>query len=197
MKNIAALIFAVIFSASTIAAHAAPINVFGSGVNILLDGTAINMANINLVRNGFSVLDHGSLFTITYVTTPTIGVIPSVGLLNITDVCTTAAVSVGPVNTGTPCQAEALSFTDTNFGSVNIGLAVALGAQETLRASGNTASLNIAQNASIGLDTAAFIFVKPVSTPSAPSPVPEPGTLSLMGAGILGAVGALRRRFVS
>lgn len=197
MKNVAVLLSAVVLSASTIVSHAAPIDVFGSGVNVLLNGSVIDSASVNLVQNGFSVLDHGSLFTVTYVTTPTIGLIPSIGLLNVTDVCTTAAVSLGPVNLGTPCQAEALAFTDANFGAINLGLAVALGAQETLIASGNTASVNIAQNASIGLDTAAFTFINPVSTPPGASPVPEPGTLSLMATGVLGAAGAIRRRFLA
>lgn len=197
MTKFAVVLSAAVLSASTLAANASPINVFGSGVSVLLNGSVIDTANVNLTNNGFSVLDHGSLFTITYVTTPTIGLIPGVGLLNVTDVCTTVAVSIGGGTLGTPCQAEALSFTDANFGAVQIGAAVALGAQETLMVSGNTANLNVAQSASIGLDTASFTFVNPVSAPPTTSPVPEPGTLGLMASGLLGAVGAIRRKLMA
>ncbi len=194
MKTFAALLSAAVLSASTLAANAAPINLFGSGVNVLLDGSVIDTANISLVPNGFSVVDHGSLLTITYVTTPTIGLIPGVGVLNITDACLNAGISIGPFSTGTPCQAQALSFTDANFGKVQVGAAVALGAQETLSVSGDTANLGIAQAASVGLDTAAFTFINPVTPEPSPSPVPEPGTLSMMATGILGAAGAIRRK---
>jgi len=197
VKTFAALLSAALLSASTLAANAAPLDVFGSGVTVLLDGSVIDTANVNLVQNGFSVVDHGSLLTVTFVTTPTIGLIPGIGVLNITDVCVTAGLSIGGVSTGTPCQAQALSFTDANFGSVQIGAAVALGAQETLVASGNTANLTIAQSASIGLDTASFTFVNPVTNPPASSPVPEPGTLGMMATGLLGAAGAIRRKLMA
>ena len=197
MKAFAALLSAVLLSASTLAANAAPLNVFGSGVTVLLDGSVIDAANVNLVPNGFNIQDHGSLLTVVYVTTPTIGLIPGVGLLNITDSCLSAGVSLGVGNTGTPCQALAFSFTDANFGSVQIGAAAAVGLQETLSVSGNTANLSVAQSASIGLGTAAFTFVNPVTAPPTSSPVPEPGTLGLMATGLMGAAGAIRRKLMA
>ena len=197
MKSFAVLLSAAVLSASTLAAHAAPINVFGSGVNVLLNGSVIDTANVNLVNNGFSVFDHGSLLTVTYVTTPTIGLIPGVGVLNITDLCATAGISLGGSAAGPLCQAEALSFTDANFGAVQIGAAVALGLQETLSVSGNTANLAIGQSASIGSASAAFTFVDPISAPPTTSPVPEPGTLGMMATGLLGAAGAIRRKLLA
>ncbi len=197
MKAFAALLSAVLLSASTLAANAAPLNVFGSGVTVLLDGSVIDAANVNLVSNGFSIQDHGSLLTVTYATTPTIGLIPGTGLLNITDACVSAGVSIGGTSTGTPCQAQALSFTDANFGSVQIGAAAAVGFQETLGVSGNTASFSVAQSASVGLGTAAFTFIDPVAAPPTSTPVPEPGTLGMMGTGLIGAAGAIRRKLMA
>lgn len=197
MKNFVSLLSAVLLATSTLAAHASPLNVFGSGVTVLLDGSVVDTANVNLVPNGFSILDHGSLFTALYTTTPTVGLIPGTGLLNITDACVSAGVSLGGAGTGSPCQALAFSFTDANFGAVQIGAATAVGLQETLTASGNTAGLTVAQSASIGLGTAAFTFIDPVSAPPSTSPVPEPGTLSLVATGLIGAAGAIRRKLMS
>ncbi len=197
MKTFAALLSAAVLSASTLAAHAAPLNVFGSGVNVLLNGSVIDTANVNLVDNGFSVFDHGSLLTVTYVTTPTIGLIPGIGVLNITDLCATAGISLGFSPAGPLCPAEALSFTDANFGAVQIGAAIALGLQETLSVSGNNANLAIDQSASIGFASAAFTFVDPISAPPTTSPVPEPGTLGMMATGLLGAAGAIRRKLLA
>jgi len=191
MKAFAALLSAVLLSASTLAANAAPLNVFGSGVTVLLDGSVIDAANVNLVSNGFSIQDHGSLLTVTYATTP------GTGLLNITDACVSAGVSIGGTSTGTPCQAQALSFTDANFGSVQIGAAAAVGFQETLGVSGNTASFSVAQSASVGLGTAAFTFIDPVAAPPTSTPIPEPGTLGMMGTGLIGAAGAIRRKLMA
>ncbi len=195
MKTLAALLSAAVLSASTLAAHAAPLNVFGSGVNVLLNGSVIDTANVHLVEDGFSVFDRGSLLTVTYVTTPTIGLIPGVGLLNITDVCATAGISLGFSQAGPLCQAEALSFTDANFGAVQIGAALALGLQETLSVSGNNANLAINQSASVGFGSAAFTFVDPIAPTT--SPVPEPGTLGMMATGLLGAAGAVRRKLMA
>ncbi len=200
MKNFAVLLSAAVLSASSLAANAAPIDVFGSGVSVLLNGSVIDTANVNLLQNGFSVQDHGSLLTVTYVTTPTIGIVPGTGLLNVTEICATAGISLGGSNTGTPCAAQALSFTDANFGAVQIDAALALGAQESVMVSGNTATVQIAQAASIGLDSASFTFVDPVSGVSgtpASNPVPEPGTFGMMATGILGAAGAIRRKFMA
>ncbi len=69
MKNFAVLLSAAVLSASSLAANAAPIDVFGSGVSVLLNGSVIDTANVDLVQNGFSVMDRGSLLTVTYVTT--------------------------------------------------------------------------------------------------------------------------------
>jgi len=137
-------------------------NVPQEGCHALL---SIDTANVNLVPNGFNIQDHGSLLTVVYATTPTPGLIPGIGLLNITDSCLSARVSLGAGNTGTSRQALAFSFTDANSGSVQIGAATAVGLHETLSVSGNTVYLAVAQSTSVGLGTVAFTFVNPVTAP--------------------------------
>lgn len=69
----------------------------------------------------FSTLNQGSPLVVTYVTTPTVGLVPETGLLNVTDTCTTEEISLNQGNAGgRPCPGLAFSLTDANFGAVQM-----------------------------------------------------------------------------
>ena len=111
-----------------------------------------------------------------------------VSVLNVTDICANAAV----LTTATPCNLD-FSFSDTAVGlgylnsspSLLGQLDVALGA--TVDLSVLDGSIN-ALGADIGGGTAEIDFPPPAAA------TPEPGTLGLLGTGLLGVAGALRRR---
>ncbi|WP_158943084.1 PEP-CTERM sorting domain-containing protein [Granulicella sp. S190] len=106
----------------------------------------------------------------------------SLGVLNVTESCVAVTVVFKIV---APCKSLAFSFTDASLGNVSIESMLGLGAS----AKGDVASINF--DGSIGAGSASFDFA-PTN-----SPVPEPGTLSLMATGLLGAAGLLRRRFAT
>lgn len=103
------------------------------------------------------------------------------GVLDVTEVCATVNVLF---NHAAPCQNFAFSFTNATLGDVSLGTFVGLGAD----VSGDIAHINF--DGSIGAGSGSFNFSNPAP------PVPEPGTLSLMATGLVGAAGALRRKFV-
>ena len=110
--------------------------------------------------------------------------IAGVALLNVNDVC----ANVGVLHAANPCSLE-FAFSDTDLGDPfllsNVNL---LG---LLSANVNAGVLDIeVGGASIGGGSAEFGFGAPP-----PAATPEPGTLSLLGTGLLGVAGALRRKF--
>ena len=119
------------------------------------------------------------------------------GVLNVTAACVQVTI-LGPA---VPCENLAFSFTNLTLG--NASLAAALGANVNIV--GNVA--NIGFDGSVALGGATIDFNNPPSGPGGPgngggsgpgtSPVPEPGSLSLMATGLLGAAGAIRRKFAT
>ena len=104
----------------------------------------------------------------------------SVNLLTVTDVCANVDI-LAPAQ---PCGALAFSFADLGLGDASVLSALGLlGAN----INGDAVGLNFA--ASIGGGSATIGFANP------PSPTPEPGSLGLLGTGVLGVAGVMRKRF--
>jgi PEP-CTERM motif len=143
-------------------------------LGVLTDGNLLNSST--------------SVFTATYV-----DVLGTLGVFNFTDVCTTVTI-IGP---SIPCQDFAFSFTDVTLGDASIIADVAASINLNVGlANVNVGGLNLVPDGlehlagvSVGLGSGQIDFTNP------PPAVPEPGTLSLMATGLLGAAGAIRRKF--
>ena len=178
-------------------------------VSLTLDGNTIvgtpiangyNFTYLNttagLLSNGNVLNSSTSLFTATYV-----NALGNLGVFNFTDLCTTVTV-LGPA---VPCQNLALSFTNLTLGDASI--AAAVGAAINVNAGVgtiNVGGLNLVPQgfnlagASIAGGSGQINFTPPPAGGGTnPSPVPEPSSLSLMATGLLGAAGALRRKFAA
>jgi len=129
-----------------------------------------------------------SLTTDNNVFTATFTDIAGVALLNVNDIC----ANVGVLHTADPCSL-AFSFTDTDLGvpflESNVNLLGLLSAD----INANVIGIEVG-GASIGGGTAEFGFGNP---PPPPSATPEPGSLSLLGTGLLGLAGVVRKRFTT
>ena len=112
--------------------------------------------------------------------------IGGIDVLSITDVC----INVSLLNAPTGCPALAFTFADISAGPAN--LLTAFGGVSAFVNAG-VANFDIG-GASIGGGGAVFNFPCDPGTTGNPSPVPEPGTLSMMATGLLGAAGAVRRK---
>jgi len=175
--------------------HADTVDLTLNGVTVV--GTPIaNGYNFTYANETLGVLADGNLlnsstsvFTATYV-----DALGTLGVFNFTDLCTSVTVIGPPVS----CQNLALSFTDATLGDASIaadigasiGVGVGVGTIDVGGA--NLVPQSDILGVSIGGGSGEIDF----STPPSNSPVPEPGTLSLMATGLLGAAGAIRRRFV-
>ena len=175
MKNTALILAAFALCLGPLAANASPI---APGVDLSLTSGVTNYTFVQIVPGTFVVADGLSVITATYVGTPLAAV------FNVTDVC----ASIGPI---APCKQYALSITDANFAGASLGLGVSTYAATHTTLSGDLATVNLDGSLALGTDTIAFSGDPAGSA----SPVPEPGTLSLMATGLLGAAASLRRRF--
>jgi hypothetical protein len=184
MKTLYLFLALVVFSlATTLNLHADNISAtLNTGLNTdnLIETSILNGEQFTYTHLTTDVLNTSlTVFTATYV-----DALGTLGVLNVTDVCTDVTI-LGPA---VPCQKLAFSFTDLTLG--NTSLIAALGADVNLAA--NVANIDFA-SASIAGGSASVNFTNPGGT----SPVPEPATLSLMATGLVGLAGAMHRKFAT
>ena len=172
----------------------------GAATDLLVETPILNGEQFTYTHETLGILTNGNLlnsstsvFTATYV-----DVLGTLGVFNFTDLCATVTI-IGPA---VPCQQFAFSFTNLTLGDASITAALAASINVNLGlASGSVGGLNLAPDgfnlagASLGLGSGEIDFSNPPPNGGGDSPVPEPGTLSLMATGLLGAAGAVRRRF--
>ena len=175
-----------------------PANLHADTVSLTVDGTTVVGTPI---VNGFSfvytnttlgVLDNALLQSSTSVVTATyVDALGTLGIFNFTDICTKVTI-LGPI---VPCQDLAISFTDVTLGDASIVAALAANINVGVGVGNiSIAGANLVPNfnllgASVAGASGEIDFTNP------PPSVPEPGTLSLMATGLLGAAGAIRRKF--
>jgi hypothetical protein len=201
MKSLSAFLALVILAFLTVTLHADTIGLTlktGVATDAYVETPILNGEQFTYIHETLGILADGdvlnsstSVFTATYV-----DVLGTLGVFNFTDVCTTVTVLGPPI----PCQDFAFSFTDVTLGdasiiadvaasiNLNVGLAnVDVGGVSHLVPDGLDHILGV----SVGLGSGEIDFHNPPPPPA----VPEPGTLSLMATGLLGAAGAIRRKF--
>jgi hypothetical protein len=208
MKNlITSLAFATLaFTTLNSTAHA---SVITDGITLSINGTAI-VGVYNPVLHDYTFTDtittfgpshHGdvseTVSTITGTYTDAAGIL---GTLAITDVCNVSSIA----GTTTPgCSDVTLVASDTGLGNVtgitgptgstigplglSLGTLTLLGSDINLQSNGHDRSTFY----SVGSASGDFTF----APASDNSPVPEPGSLSLMATGLVAAAGAVRRKF--
>ena len=172
MKLTAALLASVVLSASTFAAHATTIT---PGIDLNLVNGTTNYSFLQTTPGTFTATDGLNSVTAVYVHT---GVLDTFA---VTEVCLAVGV--------TPCKGYTFTIADANASAVSVGLGLSAAAMADTTLSTNLATLRVDGSLGAGVETVAFAL------PASASPVPEPGTLGLMATGLLGAAGAVRRRF--
>jgi PEP-CTERM motif len=191
MKNFLACFALALLAATIPSAHA---DTMSDGLTITINGAAVvGVYNPTLhelvftdVLTDTSVLHHSLLSTTVSTITATYTDISGVlGNLSVVDACVSTTV-FGSSNA--PCSDVSLVATETGIGPLHADL----GTLTLIGANINLGFDHFAPLATVDIGSATGNLQ--FNTP-APSPVPEPGSLSLMATGLLGAAGALRRKF--
>ena len=177
MKLIASLLASAAIVLSTASfAHAGTI---APGIGLSLVNGTTNYTFLQTTPGTFVAADGLNSVTVVYASVP--GLLDS---FTVADVC----VTVGSLS---PCKGYTLAISDTNAAGITLGAGLSLAAQADTTLTTNLATVKI--DGSLGAGTETLNFALPVSASA--SPVPEPGTLGLMATGLVGAAGALRRKF--
>jgi hypothetical protein len=155
----------------------------GSVVNanagvVTYDDLNVNLLGVNGIIAGVVNLN----FTAAYVDAGTALPVGATDALVVTESCIATTVTLsGPVD---PCSGVSFTYVNANVGNI-LGVTGAL----NIGADVNADVLGLNAGLDIGTNSETIGFGNP------PAATPEPGTLSLMGTGLLGLAGALRRKF--
>jgi hypothetical protein len=210
MKLLIAVLALVSFGIFVPSMHADPTLSLGLGAGVALtstvttNGSGLEVFSWTYVDDATDILHNGSVlktdnnvFSASFVYDPL-----GISVLNVTDVCANVAIIT---SNPTPCNLG-FSFSDTSVGLGYLdgsntpallgNLDIALGADIGIGVGDGTLGLGhdglILLNTDIGGGSGQIDFGQP---PPSASPTPEPGTLSLMGTGLLGIAGVVRRKF--
>lgn len=184
MKATVSLLAAAVLSASTLAAHATPVTPDYGNYTITVGNTVVNSTGLSLL-NPIVVTDGASTYTFVGVNAD-----PLIDALSVTRLC----VNLNIFSPG--CAAQTISVSNASVLGGLLQLNAAVGVSVSASAQAGVSNLVFASTtASIATETAVVGY--PTTTGTGASPVPEPGTLSLMVTGLIGAAGALRRRFLA
>ena len=136
------------------------------------------------ILGGALNLNFTAVFVDAGATLPNGAILPagSADALVVTETCVGALVTLGGVSN--PCSGLSFLYTNDNVGNI-LGVTGALNIGGDVDAS----VAGLGADVSIGGGTETIGFGNP------PSATPEPGTLSLMGTGLLGVAGVIRRKF--
>ena len=184
MNRFASLLSAAVLAASTLAAHATPVVPDFHDYSITIGSTVLNTTNLS-IANPLTFSDGLSLYTIVGANLD-----PLVDALSITRVC----VNLNPFSPG--CAAQAVSISNASVLGGLLQLNAGLGVNVSAGAQAGVTNLLFAST-TVGVAAETALVGYPAPTAPTSSPVPEPGTLSLMATGLIGAAGALRRKFVA
>jgi len=181
-------------------------NVYGDNLTLnLAAGTSVNLTGVVNGNADVFTYDHAAVpifqgntiagiyninFTATYVDAGTFP--PGVASeLLITESCVDVMVGAPSAQ----CNGLSLTYDNTNLGALDLQTIVGLGVNINADINGvDIAGIDIGTGLSAGLGGGSETLGFGNPPPSA-SPTPEPGTLSLMGTGLLGVAGVIRRKF--
>ena len=190
MKLFASLLAAAILSVPALSAHADVINPLVDGFKIQVGSTVLTNANAS-----YNPFNHSLIFsdlTSTY-TFAEIDAAPLVNALSITRTCLTLNFF------GYGCGTSTIAISNASVLNGTIQASLLVGATLNATATAGVSDLVFAKsNLGLAVQTALVGFDASVPPPPVgTSPVPEPGTLGMVATGLLGAAGAVRRRFLA
>lgn len=183
MKAIVSLLSAAVLTASTLAAHATPMTPAFSAYTISIGNTILNTTNLSL-SNPITFSDSLSTYTIVGANAD-----PLLDALSITRTC----INLNIFAPG--CAAQTVSISNASVAGGLLQLNAGLGVTVNAAAQAGVSNLVFAST-TLGVAAETALVGYPAATPPSTSPVPEPGTLSLMATGLIGAAGAVRRKFL-
>jgi hypothetical protein len=192
MKLFSAFLALVVLALLPANLHADTVSLTVNGTTVVGTPIGITGYNFSYVNTTLGILDNALLQSSTSVVTATyVDVLGTLGVFNFTDICTKVTI-LGPM---VPCQDLAISFTDVTLGDASIVAALAANINVGVGVGNiSIAGANLAPNFGLlGLSVAGASGEIDFQNP--PPAVPEPGTLSLMATGLLGAAGVIRRKF--